>query len=278
MSDQEPDVVRQAREYYDSSDADNFYFNIWGGEDLHIGWYQSEDESIFDASQRTVRRMLSKIDHLPAGSKVLDLGAGFGGSARLIVRETGHHVTCLNLSVVQNDRNRRMNEEQGLADKVDVYDGNFEELPFGDDAFDAIWSQDSFLHSGKRKQIFEEMDRVLRSGGDVIFTDPMQREDVDPATLQPVLDRIHLESLGSIEKYTRYAEELGWKVVEIEEKTDTLAMHYARVLEELESRTEEMKQHCSTEYIEKMKQGLRHWVEAGRNGALAWGILHFRKS
>lgn len=278
MSDQEPDVVRQAREYYDSSDADNFYFNIWGGEDLHIGWYQSEDESIFDASQRTVRRMLSKLDHLPEGSKVLDLGAGFGGSARLIVREKGHHVTCLNLSVVQNDRNRRMNEEQGLADKIDVYDGNFEELPFGDDAFDAIWSQDSFLHSGRRKQIFGEMDRVLRPGGDVIFTDPMQREDVDPATLQPVLDRIHLESLGSIEKYTRYAEELGWRVIEIEEKTDTLAMHYARVLEELERRTEEMKQHCSPEYMEKMKQGLRHWVEAGRNGALAWGILHFRKS
>ena len=25
--------------YYDSAAADNFYFNIWGGEDIHIGIY-----------------------------------------------------------------------------------------------------------------------------------------------------------------------------------------------------------------------------------------------
>jgi sarcosine/dimethylglycine N-methyltransferase len=31
------EVVRTAREYYNSDDADAFYHNVWGGEDIHIG-------------------------------------------------------------------------------------------------------------------------------------------------------------------------------------------------------------------------------------------------
>ena len=29
-------TVSTARDYYNSDDADNFYFMIWGGEDIHI--------------------------------------------------------------------------------------------------------------------------------------------------------------------------------------------------------------------------------------------------
>ena len=43
-------AVRTAQEYYNSEDADTFYATIWGGEDIHIGLYESEDEPIADAS------------------------------------------------------------------------------------------------------------------------------------------------------------------------------------------------------------------------------------
>ena len=33
---QPAEVVQQAERYYDSSDADEFYFRVWGGEDIHI--------------------------------------------------------------------------------------------------------------------------------------------------------------------------------------------------------------------------------------------------
>ena len=35
------EVVSIARDYYNSDDADNFYHEIWGGEDIHIGLYRS---------------------------------------------------------------------------------------------------------------------------------------------------------------------------------------------------------------------------------------------
>ncbi|MDN5874768.1 MAG: class I SAM-dependent methyltransferase, partial [Sinobacteraceae bacterium] len=54
------DAVNVARDYYNSSDADTFYFTIWGGEDLHVGLYRTADEDIFEASRRTVESMAEK--------------------------------------------------------------------------------------------------------------------------------------------------------------------------------------------------------------------------
>lgn len=273
----ESQVVDIARDYYDSSDADNFYYHIWGGEDIHVGIYRTDDEPILTASRRTVDTMLSRIPELPDEARLLDIGSGYGGSARVIARELGIRVTCLNLSAVQNERNRTMTAAQGLDDRIGVHDGNFEELPFDDGSFDQVWCQDSILHSGRRQRVFEEVDRVLKPGGGFIFTDPMQKDGVDPGLLEPVLARIHLPSMGSTGKYRDYAAGLGWETVDIDEKPECLVRHYSRVLEELEKRGDEIAEHISGDYVERMKKGLRHWIEAGSKGALDWGILHFRK-
>jgi len=271
------EVVERTETYYDSKDADEFYYRIWGGEDIHIGTYERQDESIFEASRRTVEWMASKISDFPAGSTVLDIGSGYGGAARYLAQEKGYRVHCLNLSKVQNERNRQMNEEQVLSVLIDVVDGNFEALPFDDDSMDVVWSQDAILHSGNREKVFQEVDRVLRPGGHFIFTDPMMRAGVDLKALQPVLDRIHLADLGSVDTYVSYAEKLGWKHVEYDGKTSQLINHYSAVLDNLESRTEELTKEISPEYIENMKRGLAHWINAGKAGHLAWGVLHFEK-
>jgi len=39
-------TVNVAREYYNSEDADNFYYFIWGGEDIHVGMYADSDECV----------------------------------------------------------------------------------------------------------------------------------------------------------------------------------------------------------------------------------------
>ncbi len=271
------EVVERTEHYYDSKDADAFYYRIWGGEDIHIGTYEREGESIFEASRRTVERMADKISHFQAGSTVLDIGSGYGGAARYLAQEKGYRVHCLNLSKVQNERNRQMNEEQTLSVLVDVVDGNFESLPFDEGSIDVVWSQDAILHSGDRKQVFAEVDRVLKPGGQFIFTDPMMREGVDPEALQPVLDRIHLSDLGSVETYTDYANQLGWKLLEYDGCTNQLINHYSAVLDNLQTRSDELEKDISPDYIENMKRGLAHWINAGKAGHLAWGTLHFEK-
>src|SRR5690606_16853278 len=67
--------------YYDSDEADRFYFHIWGGEDIHVGIYEPGD-TIREASKRTVARMIEQVGEITKDMRVLDLGAGYGGSAR----------------------------------------------------------------------------------------------------------------------------------------------------------------------------------------------------
>lgn len=81
------------------------------------------------ASRRTVEQMAKLVTDSSSSMLVLDLGAGYGGSARCLVREKGIFVTCLNLSSVQNERNRQMSQEQKLRTLMEVVDGSFEELP-----------------------------------------------------------------------------------------------------------------------------------------------------
>lgn len=269
-------AVDNARKYYDSQSANQFYATMWGGEDIHIGLYLKEDDTVFEASRRTVERMASLVE-LNSRTSVLDIGAGYGGAARLLAKQFGCRVNCLNLSEVQNDYNRRTTLQQALHRQIKVVTGNFEQIPDGDSTFDVVWSQDAILHSGDRTKVLQEVDRVLQSGGDFIFTDPMQSDNCPPGVLQPILDRIHLDSLGSPGFYRDVAAKLGWQEIEFVDMSHQLVNHYSHILKSIEENHDEAVRMSGEDYIARMKKGLRHWIEGGENGYLTWGIFHFRK-
>lgn len=271
-------VQDTAREYYNSEDADAFYYNIWGGEDIHVGIYFSPDESIRTASRRTVERMTAKLTRaIKPESHVLDMGSGFGGAARYLTKTYDCSVTAVNISEVENARHREMNIEQAVADRIEVIDGSFESVPLEDASVDVVWSQDAILHSGNRPQVVSEVHRVLKPGGEFVFTDPMQADDCPEGVLQPILDRIHLDSLASPGYYKQIAEAAGLRQLIFEDLTHQLTRHYERVLQETERTADRLEGSVSPEYIENMRKGLGHWIEGGKQGHLAWGIFTFKK-
>ena len=274
-------ATQTAREYYNSEDADNFYAEVWGGEDIHVGLYQSEGEPIRDASRRTVDhladRLAERLEQLGPEAVVLDIGSGYGGAARRLVERFGCKVICLNLSEAENERNRQLNERAGVADRIKVVDGSFEDIPLEAESVHAVWSQDAILHSGNRRKVLTEVNRVLKSGGLFVFTDPMRADDCPKDVLGPILARIHLSDLGSPGFYQSVAKDLGWKDLGFEPMVDQLARHYQRVLETTEAEEARLSGRVSDDYIERMKQGLRHWVEGGQAGHLAWGVFLFQK-
>ncbi len=274
--DEAEDVVAKAEAYYDSDDADNFYFQIWGGEDIHIGLYD-ETGDIATASRLTVEEMARVAAPIGPDTKILDIGAGYGGAARLLAKTYGCKVDCLNLSATQNATNERLTKEQGLDHLISVKQGNFEEIPSPDGEYDLVWSQDAILHSGKRETVLREVARVLKPGGRFIFTDPMQADDCPDGVLQAVYDRIHLESLGSFKFYRDAAKRVGLEEISVNDLTPQLRRHYTRVGEELAANYDRMAAASSKDYLDRMIAGLKHWVAAAEKGYLAWGIMYFRK-
>ena len=270
------DLLKTTKEYYDSPDADNFYHSIWGSEDIHIGIYESPDEDIFTASKRTVERMASMLP-IHQGAKILDLGAGYGGAARYLASHFDCHVTCLNLSETENIRNKQKNAVTGLLDQIEVLQGNFETIPFDDDHFDIVWSEEALLHSDDKTSVFEEVSRVLKKSGHFIFSDAMRTDYVQTDKLAPILERIHLKELGSVNRYRKLASKNGFQEVAVKEMPDQLTMHYSKVQKELNTQHNKLLKVCSEEYLNRMNEGLSHWINGGKNGHLNWGILLFRK-
>ncbi len=214
---------------------------------------------------------------LGKNSRAIDLGSGFGGAARYLAQRFGSHVTCLNISQVENARNRKANAAAGLDKLIDVKHGTFEGIPEKDSSFDLAWSQDAILHSGERERVIAEIARVLKPGGEFVFTDPMQADDCPKGVLQPVYDRIHLTSLGSVRFYRDAAARHGLTLVDVRPMPEQLRNHYARVRVELKARYDEMVKVASKDYVDRMLVGLQNWVDAADKGYLNWGIMHFRK-
>jgi len=270
------DAVERAEAYYDSSEADAFYQSVWGGQDIHIGIYNGDAEPIAEASRRTVETMANRIPRVDETTRVLDLGAGYGGSARYLADRFGCQVTCLNLSETQNATNQKLTGQAGLTDRVRVVYGDFENIPDPDGSYDIVWSQDAILHSGNRTRVLDEVRRVLVVDGQFIFTDPMQSDECPDGVLQPILDRIQLSTLASFAFYRAELGKRGFCEDDIEPLTNHLRTHYARIRQELENNYDEAVKLSRQIYVDNMIKGLRHWVDGADNGYLAWGIMDFR--
>lgn len=271
------EAARVARDYYNSEDADNFYFHIWGGEDIHIGIYEMPDDNVALASRRTTALLADALGALPATARILDIGSGYGGSSRNLAHRFGCRVTALNLSERENTRNRELTAQANLSHLIDVVDGSFEAMPFEPGTFDVVWSIDALLHSGKRNAVLAEAYRVLKPGGQLIFTDPMESGQCSSSQLAPVLARIHLDSMGSFDSYGRAACALGFESLQTRDLTPHLIRHYARISEELTAKASQLDGKVSQAFIANALIGLYHWVRAGESGCLAWGIQHFKK-
>ena len=279
MDSQQSSSISAARDYYNSPSADTIYHSIWGGNDIHIGFYSSGDESITIASQRSVERMAEMVAaSLTPSARVLDLGSGYGGAARYLARKYGCKVTCLNLSEVQNERNRSMTAETKLDHLVKVEEGNFERLPFADGSFDVIWSQDSFLHSSNRRAVVGEISRVLiRGGGVVVFTDPMAAAAPSEDVLAPLKQRLSISTFGSRAFYENEFKAHGFTETSFESSLEHLVTHYSKVLQAIKDQHEILEKTVPAEVLERFKAGLRTWIAGGEQGHLDWGIFLFER-
>lgn len=277
-------ATTNTRDYYEQNLVDRFYTSVWGGHYINIGVYDSADEDIITASQRTVEKLATLVEPISPKTRVLDLGSGYGGSARYLAKTYGCHVTCLNLSPAQNTRNRELCNEEGLEQLVTIIEGSFEEVPLSDHTFDLIWSQDAFLHSGNRPKIIDEIDRLLvHKGGQVVFTDIMQGVEIsEPSALEAYLQRLPVADLATVGIYQSLMKDRHFFADAFQDLTTHLATHYTKVRDGLEnyeqaSMTQGEHKEATEAFFKRSKTGLTSAVSLATKGTLQWGIFVFQR-
>ena len=99
------------------------------------------------------------------GARVLDVGAGFGGPARLLAVQFGCDVTTIDLTDSYVAAAVLLTQRLKLTDRVHHHVGNALALPFPDGAFDMVWTQNSGMNIADKERLYAEFHRVLRPGG-----------------------------------------------------------------------------------------------------------------
>ncbi|MEU0599207.1 methyltransferase domain-containing protein [Streptomyces sp. NPDC006393] len=119
-----------------------------------------------------------RLDSLPAGARVLDLGCGRALTSVFLAREYGVQVVAADLWIKPDDNARRIDEAE-VADRVVPVHADAHDLPFGEESFDAIVSVDAYQYFGADDLYLPSLTRLLKPGGRIGVVVPSVREEID---------------------------------------------------------------------------------------------------
>eukprot|EP00904_Undaria_pinnatifida_P010126 jgi/Undpi1/6243/HiC_scaffold_20.g08727.m1 len=168
--------------------------------------------------------------HFYEQSTVMDMGAGFGGTARISAKELG----CKQ----ENDYNVSMTKAAGLEDMVTIPgEKSYFETGMPDFSCEVVCSQGALLLGGlERHRAVAEAARVPKPGGRIVFTDIMRSDDATPKDLEQMYKRDLISDLGSdlgsVKYYKKWGKEFGLEFVDYTDYTEDMATHYESFLEQ----------------------------------------------
>jgi MPBQ/MSBQ methyltransferase len=202
---------------YDQWTEDGILEFYWG-EHIHLGHYGSPPrrKDFLAAKADFVHEMVrwGGLDQLPAGTQVLDVGCGIGGSSRILGRDYGFAVTAVTISPQQVKRAQDLTPPE-LPVKFQVDDAMA--LSFPDNSFDVVWSVEAGPHMPDKALFAKELMRVLKPGGILVLADWNQRDDRqiplnfwEKPVMQQLLDQWSHPAFSSIEGFSELLEATGW--------------------------------------------------------------------
>ena len=98
------------------------------------------------------------------GLRIADVGCGTGAATRVLARDLDAHLTAVDLLPRFLEKLDAEAARDGLERRIATCAASMDALPFGNDAFDAIWSEGAAYNIGFRAAV-RQWRRYLRPGG-----------------------------------------------------------------------------------------------------------------
>ena len=199
------------------------------GEDLgQTSWVTTEESS-------EIPRMLG----ITAASNVVEIGSGSGRYALQVASTTGCRVVGVDINDPGIQNANALAAEQNLAERVrfEKCDAS-QPLRFGDATFDAVFSNDVLCHIPGRDKLLRELQRVLKPGGRLLFSDAL--------VIGGVISHQEIAARSSIGYFLfstpgeneRMLQEAGLAVVEVKDTTANASLISKRWHDAREKRAE----------------------------------------
>ena len=263
-------IVATTRAYYDGP-ADEIYRTVWG-DNLHLGVPCGEECPHPEAMEHTNEIMASAVALRP-GSAGLDLGCGYGSTARYLAANFGCSVTGVNVSEKELELARSRSKEAGLDHLLTFEYGDFHRLGYADGSYDVVWSQEAFLHAAEKMAVLSECRRVLRPGGTLVFTDILVRRETPDEDRARIYDRVKSPDMWDLGDYHSALSVLELRVAREEDWSQHVARSYAWVHDRLLDFREDLLPRVGADTIDRTAESLSFWVESADAGKIGWAFF-----
>ncbi|MCG6902899.1 MAG: methyltransferase domain-containing protein [Rhodobacter sp.] len=144
---------------------------------------------------------LARAGGVNSDSLVLDVCCGLGGPARYFGQKFGCRVEGVDMTASRVEGAKRLTELAGLSDRVSFTCGNALDLPFADNRFDVLISQEAFCHIPDKPTLVAECVRSVRPGGRIAFTDILATGETTPETRQRLTAEMTFNELATAAEY-----------------------------------------------------------------------------
>lgn len=204
--------------HYDS--LAHLYRAFWG-DHIHHGLWRTPSDSPRRAQEQLIE-LLAQRATLRAGERVLDVGCGYGGSARWLADRFGARVTGITISRAQARIATRLSRsgDGGGGRRLPVVVADAARLPFSNGAFDLVWVIECLEHLEDKAAFIQKCASLLRPGGRLALCSWQRtgRPDGDELVAQ-VCSAFLCPNLARLEDHESWCRSAGLRVETAEDLT-----------------------------------------------------------
>lgn len=265
---------RRIIEHYDA--VSPYYRSLWG-EHIHHGYWIRGDESKETAQIQLIDH-LAQLANIKTGSRILDIGCGFGGSSLYLAKRYDAQVIGITISPVQVQMAKEAAAKTSLDVSFLLMDA--EEMQFPR-PFDLLWSVESISHYHHPRKFFASAAKLLKPGGCFALTDWFQKENLSAADKKKFIAPIEsgmMVELNRMNDYNDFLVSSGLHVVHQQDLTLNCAKSWDIGLDIIERKMIwSLAAKLGAEFVTNLK-AFRAMRAGFASGNFVYGLLVARKA
>lgn len=169
-------------------------------------------------------KMLVKPLGLTEKQSVVDINPGLGGTSRVVAEDTGAWVTGIEADNDMATAGMELSVMAGMAKKAPIQLFEPPKIDIRERTMDAVISKEGLYVLPEKELLFEEIYKVLKPVGQVLFTDYMLPTDnhTSPALEEWIAKEHPTPVLWSVDQTVARLKDIGFEVRVSEDMTDSL--------------------------------------------------------
>jgi SAM-dependent methyltransferase len=154
------------------------------------------------------------------GARVLDVGSGLGGPARVLASDKKCHVVGVDITKEFCDAAAALSKWTRLDEVTEFHHGDATALPFDDREFDFAITMQIQMNIEDKRRFYGEIFRVLKPGGRFVFQDIMAGPGGAIHLPVPWATRPELSHLISSDALREILSDVGFKIETLDDTSD----------------------------------------------------------